>query len=545
LAPSKKLDKGAKITFVPNDLYAVVQHRVGEVLGGYDEEIALSAMEVKHHGLHPHTVAEELKTLANRHLMETPPPRLKSKAWRKLKLCMQAIAHEVGPCNITPIRVIVKGKASRARGRYISGYYDYRENGLQWYHSRVTAMQKLELHDVTKLASKEDRAIQYRSVAFNAALARYLWDFEQKLFHGTTYNGLPWCAKGFDKGQRAILLLRMADKYKNPIFVLADHHRFDAHVNEELLKLGHKGYMTAHPNRYTLKQLLKCQCHNVGRSKGGICYFCRGKRMSGDVDTALGNTYINYGMLRTWLEENGIDGNILLDGDDSIVVMEDTEANKVSGLAKYMLNFGMVTEVEVTDDISKAEFCQSRVVLGTNGPAFTPNPTKVLDMVRRSAMRLTVNAKHEVLRSSIICEAISNPGMPMIKPLIKWVEENPGRSQIPSWLTYRLNSGYGISQELVNQGVKWLAPTTAIRTSFWKSWGITPQDQELFEDNVRFTATKGGKPQKFREAEPVDLPPPDCDESEPEGHDDHKLQFRWVDVDQCDRTKWINLLTSC
>jgi hypothetical protein len=267
---------------------------------------------------------------------------------------------------------LLKNKTGRRRRRFLDGWHQYWKEGLKDGHSRIECMQKLELHPVEKLAGKADRAIQFRTVAFNAALSQFLKPVEHYLFAGTSYQGGRWCAKGLTTTQRALLLLDHSHAFKDPIFVLADHKTFDAHFNKRLIRECHRFYKKLWNYEVELCRLLECQVNNRGRTTGGIRYRVKGTRMSGDVDTALGNSIGNFGMLAAWLGNE--DARIMLDGDDSVIVMERSTLSRLPDMADFMLNFGMRTIFEVTDKISEAEFCQARIVMGPTGPYYCGNP---------------------------------------------------------------------------------------------------------------------------------------------------------------------------
>lgn len=546
-APVKALDDDAAILEVPADVNRVVRPRVGTIYGAYSGLLALEGVGKREFGLHTHTVDQELKTLVNRHLQATPKPKTGSKAWRLLCEEQRSMAREVGPCQKTPIGQILKGKTGRARTRFLQGVSEVKAHGIKSWHARIACMQKQELHEREKLVGKEDRAIQYRSTAYNSELARYLWQVEHRTFSQTKHNGMRWCAKGLTKNQRAILLLRMASRMKNPRFICADHSRFDAHVNKWLLRLEHKYYRALFKGDRQLAKLLKMQLKNFGRTVGGIRYKCVGKRMSGDINTALGNSVLNKWMLAAWLKASGVKGYILLDGDDSVVVVEAEDVPKLIPIEKFMLQFGMVTEATMVDDIRKAEFCQSRVVLGADGPYFCPDVRKLLDTTRKSAANVPPNQRAPILRASILCELIANANMPMMRPLAEWLQNNPGEIRIPDWLRYRMKTGYGVSESNLSTRA-WSPPSDAERFSFAVAWGISPAEQESFEEEVKFHLFPCEGRCRFKEAKPAPTPEvyPDevmWDDDPAKIFDDDLEDYSWVNATESERGQWINVLT--
>jgi len=490
---------------VPENLDLVMTQRKGMILGHLNDQLERDALDFKVYGLHKHDIRQELLTLTQRHLVKTPEPNLAHHCWARAKHELRSLREQVPNLAKVGLKSLIGSKSGRAKNRFKAGWYDYFSNGIQYYHSRVTCMQKLEFHPSEKLPVKADRAIQYRSVAFNAAIARYLNPIEHYLFNETQYNGMRWCAKGLTKEERALQLMDMADQFKDPVFVLADHSTFDAHVNPELLKLEHKFYKRVWGYDRELTKLLQLQVDNVGRTKGGIKYKVKGTRMSGDINTALGNSLINFGMLAAWVY--AVDAKILLDGDDSVIVMERESLDRLPPIEEFMVNFGMKTVAEVVYDISDVEFCQSKPVLGANGPYLCPTPRKILDTIIKSPRMMDGPEALAVLRGSIYCELVANPGMPMLKPLAEWLRKSEGEIRIPPWLQYRMTEGYGLKE---GQEIAWIEPTEDQRISFWKSWGVSPGEQEAYEQ-LSFTPMVSGKT-RLRAGKPLELETPiECD----------------------------------
>jgi hypothetical protein len=277
-------------------------------------------------------------------------------------------------------------------------------------------MQKLEFYEESKLAEKEDRGIQFRSPVYNAALARHLHHVERAIYdHITNVDGTPVIAKGYSPLERGLILDAMAERFTNPRFMCIDHSRFDAHVNEHLLDEEHKTYLRLRAFNKELKRLLRWQRKTMGFSHGGIVYRAAAKRMSGDLNTALGNSLLNYAMLKAYLEYYGIDGSILLDGDDAVIVFEALpDGKELPSLAEFCENFGMKTECHTVDDIRLAEFCQCRVVYTREGPVMARNPRKVLDVLVKCPRKLDAERARGVLAASALGELMQAPGLPVI-----------------------------------------------------------------------------------------------------------------------------------
>jgi hypothetical protein len=288
-----------------------------------------------------------------------------------------------------------------------------------------------------------------------------------------------------DLNQRAMALCRMADRFDKPVFVLMDHSRFDAHVNLQLLRAEHSVYKWCCMYDPFLVKLLRMQEFNRGETAGGIKYTVKGKRMSGEVTTACGNSIINYGCISSWLELSGVHGEIFLDGDDSVVVVESSDLANLVDCKAHMVKLGMVTEFEIVGHIADVEFCQSKVGLGRRGPYLCPNPRKWLETTTLMAETRTASTAYAVFRSTVGCLLAQNPASPMLKPFWSWCKANPGVLRVADSWRYRAVEGYGFD---VNSQViaDWVEPTLDERVSYWLNWGVDPPTQVAYESEQAF-----------------------------------------------------------
>lgn len=457
------------------------------------------ALGVRKYGLHVHDVDQELRTMCNRHLFETPVPDGSSDAWRGFRAELRRLADEIGYVEPSSNAMILRGKSGRLRKRYKRGMSGVIREGVKPAHARVTAMQKLELYEVDQIFVKEDRGIQYRTVEYNAALARHLRGIEERLMGcvGNNVSGLPFMAKGRTLEERAVLLMKMSDSFDDPIYIEDDHSRFDAHVHPKLLQAEHSVYLRCRKWNRELAMLLDWQINNIGTTKGGIRYRSKGKRMSGDCNTALGNSVINYGLLSSWLAASGVSGNILLDGDDSVVVIERRDLERLIDVQAYMEMLGMETEYAVKDSISEVDFCQGRIVLGSKGAFFCCNPLKILETITMSAESRGTDTMYQIARASIASTLSMSQSMPMMKPFSDWCRKQPGLGMIPEREHFRyIAKGVPVKYHEI---IEWVEPTMEERMSFALAWGISPSEQIAFENEVVVAALKPpSKESKYR-----------------------------------------------
>lgn len=535
----KELADGCAILEVPSDVNAVVKRRKGTRMAVLEPALPGLMLGFKEWGMHEHTVEQEYRTLANRHLFKTPEVNVASSGWGGLKKALRKLSKEIGYVSVASCKQIMRGRGGRAGRRMRNGLHRFYAEGVQKKHSFIKEMQKLELYELATIKVKEDRAIQFRDPRMNAALARHLSPVEHAVVNaiGDNPSGVPFMAKGRDLFDRANMLLRMAYGYRRPIFVLADHSRFDAHVSVAHLEEEHRFYLRARGYSKELKEILSWQLRNFGRTEGGILYKTVGKRMSGDLNTGLGNSVINYGLLRSWVNSGRVKADILLDGDDSIIVMEEDDYTLLPEMAAYMKELGFVTEYDTTTDVQQAEFCQSRIVYGRKGPYFCRDPKKWCQTHLISPETRGPDTSLAVLRASIAFTLTFNPAHPMLAPYVRWLKRHPGLEWVPEYWRYRM----GDTAMEIARDVEYLEPTVAERRSFANAWGISPGLQEAFEREVNvLTLVPQTKEAKQRQR----LPLPNPDEWEPEegclALNDHDL--KWGSEDEGYRAYWIGQL---
>lgn len=486
--PNQILAKGCAVVKVPFDLGREVTRRVGTVM-------CRPFFCDKEFGLHTHTVKDELQTICNRHLMETPEPDVTSLAWKYFRRRMCWLSRQVGRCRSASIAAVLKGKTGRRKKRFFRGIQELNEsnNIVTKKDARIKEMQKLEMYEVDKIPIKEDRGIQFRSVKYNVALARELHNVEAKVI-GLHIDDYHPVMKGATPEERAVRIALGAKSFKKPLYLLADHKRFDAHVHLKLLKQEHAFYLRCRRSGY-LKKLLKMQRRNKGVSAGGIRYVTEGKRMSGDINTGLGNTVLNMCILFAWLDASGVKGKVYLDGDDSVIIIEEEDRVKLLPLDDFMRNLGMVTEMEATTDFFKVEFCQSRPVIVDGVLRFVRNPHKILATVGQSAEKLDFPVGVANVRASCLCELAMNGNCPVIGPYCRRLYEacGPGGAWFNAAQLWKAEQ-YGIKFELPPEK----EPDDESRYSFYRAWGLDHGLQLAYENQDIIFADEFSKAKRIK-----------------------------------------------
>lgn len=314
--------------------------------------------------------------------------------------------------------------------KYTEATYDVLSNGFDAKrHSLIKAFVKAERTDGFSKVNPDPRMIQFRDARFCVEVSRFLKPIEEHLYQMKGVSrGVPLTrnvAKGLNQGERAILLQRKMQEFDDPVVVSLDASRFDKHVDEEMLRLEHLVYSISNPSE-EFKMLLRLQLRNTCFSTRGIKYRTRGKRMSGDMNTALGNCVIMLMMLlayMTWCAK----WDCLDDGDDVLVILEFKDLERFKATVKAcFLEFGMVVKVEnIARSLSTVVFCQSRVVVGRNFTKFVRDPIKVMSCALSGVRYYNVpNARASLLYSIGTCELVLSLGVPVLQEFALAIRRN-------------------------------------------------------------------------------------------------------------------------
>ncbi len=115
--------------------------------------------------------------------------------------------------------------------------------------------------------------------------------------------------KGMDVRTVAKVLREKWDMFPNPVAIGLDASRFDQHVSVPALEFEHSVYLSCFKqkkHRERLAKLLKLQLENhcTGYAEDGVIkYTTTGTRMSGDMNTSLGNCVLMCSLIHSYLLE--------------------------------------------------------------------------------------------------------------------------------------------------------------------------------------------------------------------------------------------------
>lgn len=237
--------------------------------------------------------------------------------------------------------------------------------------AHIQVFVKYEKTDFTRKTDPVPRVISPRSPRYNVEVGRYLRPLEERIFKsiGDLY-GHRTVIKGMNSSSSAKCLYEKWSMFRKPVAIGLDASRFDQHVSLEALEFEHSVYLNCFPisrHRQKLARLLKMQLHNhcVGYVEDGrVKYSVEGGRMSGDMNTSLGNCVLMCLMIHAYAVSRGVKLQLANNGDDCVVFMEQCDLPKFQdGLDPWFraMGFNMAVE-EPCLEFEQIEFCQTHPV---------------------------------------------------------------------------------------------------------------------------------------------------------------------------------------
>lgn len=351
--------------------------------------------------------------------------------------------------------------------------------------SGIKAFVKAEKFNPSAKVNPDPRMIQARSPRFNVELGKYLKPMEHHLYRLRSPKGLPLLGKGLSMQERGRVLKKIWDSYSNPCCVSLDGSRWDQHVSAGVLQVEHRVYLRMNNDRY-LAELLAQQVNNRCVTARGWKYKTYGKRMSGDMNTALGNCLLMCIMVRAFLKEINIEGDIFDDGDDVLLIFDREHLQTILDSApSIFLEFGQEIKVEnISTTFENIEWCQGRPVLGLDGTyQMCANWRKVISQ-SAAGMRYwdEGRARFDMAYSVGQCLMSLYPGIPVLG---RFADRLCRRGKLnrniydSDWI-YKL--GRDSDRQLGH--LTYQVPSIETRSSFSRAWGIDEVDQLHLEQEL-------------------------------------------------------------
>jgi len=251
----------------------------------------------------------------------------------------------------------------RRRTIYLNAVEEY-YNGVTRRHSRIKAFVKAEKVE----RGKSPRCIQPRDPVYNVALGRYLKHIEHTLYKAIArvFRQKMVVSKGYNVEELGDMVGEMWGDVVDPCFIGFDASRFDFHVGVDVLRWEHSVYLALYNNDPILAELLRWQLRVDGRGyadNGAIKYSAEGRRMSGDMNTGLGNVLIACAIVHKALGRSR-QYRFINNGDDCGVIVPRRWAKMVAEVIPLEFEahgFRVIVE-EPVYQLERLVFCQMQPV---------------------------------------------------------------------------------------------------------------------------------------------------------------------------------------
>lgn len=371
--------------------------------------------------------------------------------------------------------------SGRKRVVYQNAVDSLKTRGLTVKDSYVSTFIKAEKVNFSAKGDPAPRVIQPRSPRYNVEVGRYLKLFEKSLCSGFRRAfGYPVVLKGMNADQVGAAMFDNWSAFRHPVAVGLDASRFDQHVSRPALEWEHSVYNGVFRSD-ELRRLLRWQLKNrgIGRTEGmRVDYTVEGCRMSGDINTGMGNCLLMSSIVIAYCEDVGIAYRLANNGDDCVLFCEQADLCRLAGLDAWFLDFGFtLTREAPCFRLEEVEFCQFHPVRVGGSWRMVRNPFVAMSKDCVSLVSWATETDFRYWAAAVgACGAALTSGVPV------W----------SSWYGILQRVGTvcnaGVS-ERVNEcgawhwsrGVQACDITDESRASFYFAFGITPDEQVALE----------------------------------------------------------------
>lgn len=339
----------------------------------------------------------------------------------------EELARAVGRTSTLSYSSIVANYSGQKARRYANAQIELERRGDLLYKrdARVKMFVKQELVEISQ--SKPDpecRAIQFRSFEYTLFLAARIRETEHKLYALRDVPGFGvgrHFAKNMNDEQCGAALREHFDALGNGFCYGLDISRFDARVTPETQAIEHRILNRCNPSA-GLAQALKWQLENHGKFSlptnvgWHVCHYkVKGGRMSGDANTAFGNTAIVACVLVDFCRKLGRRFSFINNGDDSVLFISGPQIG-MDLFRPHFESYGMVVKLDFcTQVFEHIEFCQSRPVNVDGKWVMVRNPARVMSRLGRTNLRLSRAQFLRYFRTSCLGELSRLRGVPVLQ----------------------------------------------------------------------------------------------------------------------------------
>jgi hypothetical protein len=416
--------------------------------------------------------------LAYRHQVATPQPTFNYDSI--LEIFDRLLAKN--PVVLVPYKrhKVVNGYSGSWRAKYFEAQQKYHEIGLLDRHSRVTLFCKDDLE--MGVPAKAPRAIQYRNPIFALEQGRFTKPIEKWFYSLRDQYDTIIIGKA-DPFTIANALAEKSKHFSDPVYLMLDASKFDSCVDIRWLQICLSVYLRLFPGRFhrTINYIWKKTFLNQGRTRKGLRFKTSGTRMSGDMDTGLGNSIIMVLMLTAYMETQGVRHSLLVNGDDSLIVISKADLEKARDISCFK-SYGFNMKFEVAHTINQAEFCQSRYMESDYGPTMARKPARIMGRTSWTTRDYGQSKIRAFVNTLGLCERAASFGVPIASTMATCMiqaAQTTKQIELKPWL----------KEHYLKMKKPWKTghPTISLeaRLSFQEAWDISPEEQLDIENSIK------------------------------------------------------------
>lgn len=437
------------------------------------------------YGVHNSSVHNLMRGVAERVLYVSedgvlrPCRKPKAKVFTRLAGLRDSLVRHLRPTTVVPREEYPSLYHGRKQKIYTRALDSLMAKKIARKDSYVSTFVKAEKINFSAKGDPAPRVIQPRSPRYNLEVGRYLKLFEKELCRGfRRCFGYEVVLKGLNADGVATHLWESWCTFRDPVAVGLDASRFDQHVSVDALRYEHSVYNDVFRSK-ELRNLLEWQLRNRGFGRVGdtvIEYEVDGCRMSGDINTGMGNCLIMSSIVLGYFESVGLNARLANNGDDCVVICERRDLPKLASIDQWFADFGFkLTREPAVDVFERIEFCQAQPVFVGPGYRMVRNPWTAMSKDCVSLLGWDNKDAFDTWRNAIgTCGLELTRGVPVWESFYKAIH-TPGNFR--GGIEHVYDSGLGY----MARGVAGGQIQSEGRASFWRAFGILPDLQLAME----------------------------------------------------------------
>lgn len=331
---------------------------------------------------------------------------------------------------------------------------------------------------------RDPRLISPRSPKFNLAIGIYLKPLEKALYRAIDFLfGHRVVLKGFNALEQGKILREHWCAVDDPVCIMIDASRFDEHVHQDALRFEHDVYRGFFPGDSEFSRILDFQLNNTfvcNADDGYLKFEVKGRRMSGDMNTSMGNVLLMSSMMYQYLCQRLPQGSWRFadNGDDCLVILPGRLLHLVGDLGICMECWGFPCTIDgPVDSFESIEFCQTHPVFDGENWVMVRDPRTCITKDWIVTKRITEEHVWRSYRREIaLCGLAAYANMPIFRSMYRCMLRGCERSKA----VYDSNQS-GLRQLARGMHADDREPSDAARVSFFCAFGIPPVHQRAIE----------------------------------------------------------------